>query len=62
MQDKVESWKYITVDKLREKFQVTNDNIKSLVKINEIKTNKGGDDLTKVLNVIFGKDGQKKQD
>lgn len=62
MQDKVESWKYITVDKLREKFQVTSDNIKSLVKINEIKTNKGGDDLTKVLNVIFGKDGQKKQD
>ena len=38
MQDKVESWKYITVDKLREKFQVTSDNIKSLVKINEIKT------------------------
>lgn len=62
MQDKVESWKYITVDKLREKFQVTSDNIRSLVKINEIKTNKGGDDLTKVLNIIFGKDGQKKQD
>lgn len=62
MQDKVESWKYITVDKLREKFQVTSDNIQSLVKINEIKTNKGGDDLTKVLNVIFGKNGQKKQD
>lgn len=62
MAKKVKSWKFITVDVLRKKFQVTSDNIQSLKDINQAKRQQGGDDLIPVLNVIFGKDGQKKQD
>ena len=62
MTEKVRSWKFITVDELRNRFQVSKSAINALVAINQIRINQGGDDLTRVLKVIFGKDGQKKQD
>lgn len=57
----VKDWKYITVDYLRDLFQVTSDEIEQLKKVNE---SRDADtlDLTKVIGVIFGKEGNKKQD
>lgn len=57
----VKDWKYITVDYLRDLFQVTSDEIEQLKKINE---SRDADtlDLTKVIGIVFGKEGNKKQD
>ena len=57
----VKDWKYTTVDYLRDLFQVTSDEIEQLKKINE---SRDADtlDLTKVIGIVFGKEGNKKQD
>lgn len=57
----IKDWKYVTVDFLRDLFQVTSDEIGMLKGINEARD---ADilDLTKVMRVIFGKDGSKRQD
>ena len=57
----VKDWKYITVDYLRDLFQVTSDEVKALKDLNESR-DASTPDLTKVIGVIFGKDGNKKQD
>lgn len=57
----VKDWKYTTVDYLRDLFQVTSDEVKELKDLNESR-DASTPDLTKVIGVIFGKDGNKKQD
>ena len=57
----VKDWKYITVDYLRDLFQVTSDEVKELKDLNESR-DASTPDLTKVIGVIFGKNGNKKQD
>ena len=57
----VKDWKYTTVDYLRDLFQVTSDEIEQLKKINESR-DVDTLDLTKVIGIVFGKDGNKKQD
>lgn len=57
----VKDWKYTTVDYLRDLFQVTSNEVKELKDLNESR-DASTPDLTKVIGVIFGKDGNKKQD
>lgn len=57
----VKDWKYITVDYLRDLFQVTSSEVKELKDLNESR-DANTLDLTKVMGVIFGKDGNKRQD
>lgn len=57
----VKDWKYITVDYLRDLFQVTSNEVKELKDLNESR-DANTLDLTKVMGVIFGKEGNKRQD
>lgn len=57
----VKDWKYVTVDYLRDSFQVTSNEIEKLKQLNEVR-DADTPDLTKVMTVIFGKDGNKRQD
>ena len=57
----VKDWKYTTVDYLRDLFQVTSSEVEELKNLNESR-DASTPDLTKVIGVIFGKDGNKKQD
>lgn len=57
----VKDWKYTTVDYLRDLFQVTSSEVEELKNLNESR-DANTPDLTKVIGVIFGKDGNKKQD
>lgn len=57
----VKDWKYVTVDYLRGLFQVTSNEIEKLKKLNEAR-DADTLDLTKVMTVIFGKEGNKRQD
>ena len=57
----IKDWKYVTVVFLRDLFQVTSDEIGMLKGINEAR-DADTLDLTKVMGVVFGKDGSKRQD
>lgn len=57
----IKDWKYVTVDYLRDLFQVMPDEIEKLKGINEAR-DADALDLTKVMGIIFGKDGSKRQD
>lgn len=61
MAELVKDWKYTTVDYLRDLFQVTSNEIEMLKGINKAR-DVDTSDLTKVIEVVFGKDGNKRQD
>lgn len=61
MTELVKDWKYTTVDYLRDLFKVTSNEIEMLKGINKAR-DVDTSDLTKVIEVVFGKDGNKRQD